>query len=41
MRGSVTVNELLHVYSFEDREHIAVIIKENIEASKANQMPLL
>jgi len=34
MRGGVTVNDLMHIYSFED-------IKENIEATKASQMPLL
>jgi hypothetical protein len=41
MRGGVTVNDLLNVYSFEDREMIYNIINENIEATKISQMPLL
>jgi len=41
MRGGVTVNDLLHVYSFEDRQMIYTIINENIEATKISQMPLL
>jgi len=41
MRGGVSVNELLHIYSFEDREAAYAIIKENIEATKVAQMPLL
>ena len=41
MRGGVTVNDLLHVYSFEDREAAYAIIKENMEATKTTQMPLL
>lgn len=41
MRGGVTVNDLLHVYSFEDREAAYTIIKENMEATKASQLPLL
>ena len=34
MRGGVTVNEMLHIYSFEDREAVNAVIKENIEATK-------
>ena len=41
MRGGVTVNDLLHIYSFEDREAAYSIIKENMEATKTTQMPLL
>lgn len=41
MRGGVTMQELLHVYSFEDREAMYVIIKENVELTKTSQMPLL
>jgi len=41
MRGGVTVNDLLHVYSFKDRQMIYTIINENIEATKISQMPLL
>ena len=41
MRGGVTVNDLLNVYTAEDRDHIYAIIKENIEATKLSQMPLL
>jgi uncharacterized membrane-anchored protein YitT (DUF2179 family) len=41
MRGGVTVNDLLMSYSHEDRELIYTVIKENIEATKASQMPLL
>ena len=41
MRGGVTVNDLMHIYSFEDREAAYFVIKENIEATKASQMPLL
>ena len=41
MRGGVTVNDLMHTYSFEDREMMYTIINENIEATKIAQMPLL
>lgn len=41
MRGGVTVNDLLHNYTNEDREMIYTIINENIEATKISQMPLL
>ncbi len=39
MRGGVTLNELLHVYSFEDREALYEIVSENIEITKDTQMP--
>ena len=41
MRGGVTVNELLHIYSYEDRQAIYVVINENIETTKESNMPLL
>jgi uncharacterized protein (DUF433 family) len=41
MRGGVTVNDLLDRYGHEEREAINEIIKENVEASKKAQMPLL
>lgn len=41
MRGGVTVNDLLHIYSFEDRDMIYNVINDNIEATKVSQMPLL
>ena len=41
MRGGVTVNDLMYVYSYEDRQSIYKIINENIEATKNAQMPLL
>jgi len=41
MRGGVTVNDLMERYGFEDRQIMYEIIKENIEATKASQMPLL
>ena len=41
MRGGVTMDELLHLYSFEDRDMIYNVINENIEATKETRMPLL
>lgn len=41
MRGGVTMQELLHYYSHEDREAMYTIIKENIELTKVAQMPLI
>lgn len=41
MRGGVSLHELLHVYSFDDREAMYVLIKENVEMTKASQMPFL
>jgi len=41
MRGGVSVEDLLHIYSFSDREMIYKIIKENVEATKETRMPLL
>jgi hypothetical protein len=41
MRGGVSVNDLLHVYSFYDRELIYKVINENIENTKETNLPLL
>jgi hypothetical protein len=41
MRGGVNINDLLHKYSHEDLEIMSKIIKDNIETTKATQMPLL
>jgi hypothetical protein len=41
MRGGVTLQELLHVYSYDDRESLYEVIKENIELTKTAQMPLI
>jgi hypothetical protein len=41
MRGGVSVEDLLHIYTFSDRELIYNIIKENIEVTKETRMPLL
>lgn len=41
MRGGVTVNDLLHVYTHEDIVIFYDIIKENIQNSKEAKMPLV
>ena len=41
MRGGVTVNDLMFLYSHGDRELISKIIKENIEITEKTQMPLI
>lgn len=41
MRGGVTVNDLLHIYGYEDRMSIYEVIKENIEVTKESGLPLL
>lgn len=41
MRGGVSVMDLLYTLSAEDREIMHSIVKDNIEATKATQMPLL
>lgn len=41
MRGGVTVHQLLHEYSFDDREAMYAVIKENIELTKEAKMPLV
>lgn len=41
MRGGVTVHELLHIYSADDRENFYSVIKENIDITKETKMPLI
>lgn len=41
MRGGVTVDQLLHQYSFDDRDSMYAVVKENVELSKETNMPLL
>jgi hypothetical protein len=41
MRGSVQLNDLYDRYSQEDRNAMYDVIKDNIESSKAAQMPLI
>ena len=41
MRGGITVNDLLHTYSHEDREAAYVVIKENIQTTKETNLPLI
>lgn len=41
MRGGVTVDQLLHQYSSDDRDSMYIVIKENIDISKETNMPLV
>lgn len=41
MRGGVNSFDLFYNYSYEDRQIIYEIIKDNIEATKNAKMPLL
>lgn len=41
MRGGVSVQDLLHIYSYDDRESFYSVIKENIELTKESRMPLI
>jgi hypothetical protein len=41
MRGGVTVNDLLNIYSYEDREMIYNVINDNIENTKETRLPLI
>jgi len=41
MRGGVSINDLLHTFSYDDRAAMYSIIKENIESTKSAQMPLI
>lgn len=41
MRGGVSVQDLLHIYSHDDRESFYAVIKENIELTKESRMPLI
>lgn len=41
MRGGVTSHDLFHVYSYEDRNIMNSIIKNNIELTKKSGLPLM
>ena len=41
MRGGVSSHDLLHKYSYEDRQIMNEIIKENIEATKSRRIALV
>ena len=41
MRGGVTMEDLLHVYSSEDVDIMSKIIQENIELSQKSGMNLI
>jgi hypothetical protein len=41
MRGGVNYYDLLNYYTSDDRDAMYAVIKENIEASKESQTPIL
>ena len=41
MRGGVTSQELLHIYSYEDRIILSNIIKDNIETTQKTKLPFV
>jgi hypothetical protein len=41
MRGGVSANDLLYLYSSEDRRLMYKIIKDNIETTNKTGMPLM
>jgi hypothetical protein len=41
MRGGVLANDLLYIYSYEDRKLMYKIIKDNIETTNKTGMPLM
>ena len=41
MRGSVTMNDLLHVYSYEDIKMITDLIDSNLEITKTTKIPFV
>jgi hypothetical protein len=41
MRGGVSSDDLFHKYSYEDRQIMNEIIKDNIEATKTSRLPLV
>jgi hypothetical protein len=41
MRGGVTVDQLLHQFSYDDRFSMYEVIKENVEISKETNMPMI
>jgi len=41
MRGGVSINDLLFVYTYDDRQAIYTVVQENFELTKETRMPLL
>jgi hypothetical protein len=41
MRGGVSSEDLFHRYSYEDRNLLNELIKDNIEATKKSGLPLI
>ena len=41
MRGGVTLHELLHIYSYDDRVAMYSVINDNLEMTKVSKMPLM
>lgn len=41
MRGAISVDDLLHIYSHDDRLMIYKVINENIENTKESGLPLI
>lgn len=41
MRGGVTLQELLHIYSHDDREAMYDVINDNLKITKETQMPMI
>lgn len=41
MRGGVSSDDLFHIYSYEDRNVMSAIAKENIEMTKKTGMNLI
>jgi hypothetical protein len=41
MRGGVSINDLMHTYSHEDRTIMYKIIADNMELSKVMQQPFV
>jgi hypothetical protein len=41
MRGGVSINDLMHIYSYEDRALMYKIIGDNMELSKITQQPFI
>jgi len=41
MRGGVSINDLMHTYSYEDRSIMYKIISDNMELSKVMQQPFV
>jgi hypothetical protein len=41
MRGGVSIHQLLHEYSSDDRDAMYTVIKENVEATKESGLNLI